>query len=225
MTQEMVRSEHVSAQPFVQRFEPPACATDPAGKCRTAEIDALTGKDLRLPIERSVSTADANLPFNVEPEVFAKQVIRQRLAARLYRRNLLDDTGLVFPDAGNVAADVFQAERERIRIDANQSSLPSHNRISSIDVLLPRKANRRPVVPQHVLHRHGEAFHAPSNVGISQRQINLCVRRNNHHDAISPLSTRAHRVWITAGCAKTHHPSARSMAIIPSGAAKDRSTP
>jgi hypothetical protein len=80
MQQEMVGSEHVFAQPFVQRFEPPACAADPAGKCRTAEVDALTGKDVRLPIDRSVSTADANLAFNVEPEVFAEQVIRQRFA-------------------------------------------------------------------------------------------------------------------------------------------------
>jgi hypothetical protein len=121
MPQEMVGSEHVFAQPFVHRFEPPACVTGPAGKCRTAEIDALAGKDVRLPIERSVSTADATLPVNVEPEVFAEQMIRQRFAAWLCRRNFSDDLWLVFPDAANVAVDVFQTERELIRIDANKA--------------------------------------------------------------------------------------------------------
>ena len=50
--EQMVRGEHVLAQAFVQCLEPPAGAANPSGKCRAREIDAMTGKDLRLPIER-----------------------------------------------------------------------------------------------------------------------------------------------------------------------------
>jgi hypothetical protein len=49
---EMVGGEHVFAQSLVQRFQPPARAANPSGQCRAPEIDAMPGKDLRLPIKR-----------------------------------------------------------------------------------------------------------------------------------------------------------------------------
>jgi len=41
---QVVGGEHVLAQPFMQRFEPPARAANPADQRRTAEIDAVPGK-------------------------------------------------------------------------------------------------------------------------------------------------------------------------------------
>jgi hypothetical protein len=50
----MVGGEYVFAQSLVQRFQPPAGAANPSVQRRTAEIDAVPGKDLRLPIKRRV---------------------------------------------------------------------------------------------------------------------------------------------------------------------------
>jgi hypothetical protein len=50
----MVGGEHVLAQRLVQGFEPPAGTIDPSGKRRTAKIDAVSSKNLRLPVERRV---------------------------------------------------------------------------------------------------------------------------------------------------------------------------
>src|SRR5579859_2758245 len=52
--EQMIRGEHILAQAFVQRLEPPASAADPSGERRPREIDAVAGEDLRLPIERGV---------------------------------------------------------------------------------------------------------------------------------------------------------------------------
>jgi hypothetical protein len=50
----MVGGEYVFAQSLAQRFQPPAGAANLSGQRRTAEIDAVLGKDLRLPIKRRV---------------------------------------------------------------------------------------------------------------------------------------------------------------------------
>ena len=42
------------AQPAVQGFKPPRSAADPTRQRRTRQVDAMTGEDLRLPIERGV---------------------------------------------------------------------------------------------------------------------------------------------------------------------------
>jgi hypothetical protein len=62
----MVGGKHVFCQPIMQRLEPPAGAADPSDERRTREIDAVAGKDLRLPIKRRVIA------------VFADQHLRQQ---------------------------------------------------------------------------------------------------------------------------------------------------
>ncbi len=54
ISKKMIGGEHVSAQPFVQSFEPPAGATNPASQRRALQFDTVARKDLRLAIERSV---------------------------------------------------------------------------------------------------------------------------------------------------------------------------
>ena len=48
------RRQKRSCTMLMQSFEPPASAADPSGQRRTGEIDAVAGKDLRLPIKRRV---------------------------------------------------------------------------------------------------------------------------------------------------------------------------
>jgi hypothetical protein len=54
VSEEMIGGEYVFAQSLVQRVQPPAGAANPSGQRGTAEIDAVPGKDLRLPITRRV---------------------------------------------------------------------------------------------------------------------------------------------------------------------------
>jgi hypothetical protein len=54
VSEQMVRGEHVFAQSFVQRFQPPARAANPSDQRRASEIDAVPRKVLRLPIKRRV---------------------------------------------------------------------------------------------------------------------------------------------------------------------------
>src|SRR5215472_502671 len=67
---EMIGGEHVFAQPLVQCVEPPACATDPSGQRRAVELNAVTRKDLRLPVQRRVVT------------IFADQHLREQRRGR-----------------------------------------------------------------------------------------------------------------------------------------------
>jgi len=52
--EQMIRGEHVLAQAFLQRLEPPAGAADLSGERGPREINAMAREDLRLPIERRV---------------------------------------------------------------------------------------------------------------------------------------------------------------------------
>lgn len=52
--EEMVGRKDISAQTLVQGFKPPTGAADPAAERRAFDFNAMTGKDLRLPIERRV---------------------------------------------------------------------------------------------------------------------------------------------------------------------------
>ncbi len=52
--EQMVGGEHVFAQSFMQRFQPPTRAANPSDQRRASEIDAVPRKDLRLPIKRRV---------------------------------------------------------------------------------------------------------------------------------------------------------------------------
>ena len=54
ISKEMIGGKDVLAQPPVQSFKPPAGAADPARECRAFDLDAMPGKDLRLPVERCV---------------------------------------------------------------------------------------------------------------------------------------------------------------------------
>ena len=49
--EQMVGGKDVLAQSFVQRFEPPARTGNPSDQSRAWQIDAVPGKDLRLPIK------------------------------------------------------------------------------------------------------------------------------------------------------------------------------
>ena len=68
---------------------------------------------------KSAAAAAANLTFDIEPNVFTRQMIRQSSASRLASSELRRrPSGWLFLDAGNVAVDIFQAERELVGIDA-----------------------------------------------------------------------------------------------------------
>ena len=49
-----LRGKDVRSEPCVQRLQPPDCATNPVGKCRAIQLDALPGEDLALPIKRKM---------------------------------------------------------------------------------------------------------------------------------------------------------------------------
>src|SRR5579863_7755094 len=74
------------------------------------------------------------------------------------------------------------------------------------------------ILLERLLHEHGKPIHALPHVRVTQRQVHFHARRNDQHEAISLLSTRARTASgsLPAG-AKTRRPSGRSTAIIPSG--------
>jgi hypothetical protein len=105
--EQMVGSKHVLAQPLMQGFQPPACTAHPSTQCRTAEINAMPRKDLRLPVERGVIA------------VFADQHLRQQRGRRQATGNQpLGRRRLDHLIAG--AAGVFRAG------DANDTKLCRH---------------------------------------------------------------------------------------------------
>jgi hypothetical protein len=74
------------------------------------------------------------------------------------------------------------------RLVNKHSPLPSQNRTLTICARLPLKANRWPENGsffQRLLDEHGQSIHALSHVGVTQRQVHLHARRNDHHRAAS----------------------------------------
>src|SRR5229473_2209801 len=71
---------------------------------------------------------------------------------------------------------------------------------------------------ERLLKQHSKSDQALPHVGEAQRQMHLHTILNDHHGAISPLSTRARTIsGSLPTVAKTRRPSARSTAVIPSG--------
>jgi hypothetical protein len=115
------------------------------------------------------------------------------------------------------------------RLVNKHSPLPSQNRTLTICARLPLKANRWPQNGsffQRLLDQHGQSIHALSHVGVTQRQVHLHARRNDHHRAAS----RSRTCWRTASGllplgAKTRRPSGSCTGIIRPVDATDRSAP
>jgi ParB family transcriptional regulator, chromosome partitioning protein len=93
----------------IKKTEPIRCTADTANDAFPADqFEAFK----KLAEERGLGAEDIAVRFGVTPHV-----VRRRLAVG---RGLAQaDAG--FPDAGNIAVDVFQAEREPIRIDTNRA--------------------------------------------------------------------------------------------------------
>jgi len=65
--------------------------------------------------------------------------------------------------------------------------------VSSASMLSYRgrqQVTRERVLLQRLLYQHGKPVHALSHVGVTERQVHFHARRNDHHGAIPPLSTR-----------------------------------
>src|SRR5204863_6228359 len=80
---QVIRGKDICTELFVQLVEPPAGATNPSGQRRTIELNAVTRKNLRLPVERRVVA------------IFADQDLREQRRSRqatgdgpLWRRRL-----------------------------------------------------------------------------------------------------------------------------------------
>ena len=52
--EQLLRGEDMLGEPCLQRLQPPASSADPVGQRRAIELDALSGEDLALPVERKV---------------------------------------------------------------------------------------------------------------------------------------------------------------------------
>src|SRR5262249_7722683 len=81
---QMIRRKDICAEPLAQRVEPPAGAPNPSGERRTIELNAVTCKDLRLPVQRRVSA------IFVDQDLREQGRRRQSTCDRALRRQRLE---------------------------------------------------------------------------------------------------------------------------------------
>ncbi|UVK57268.1 hypothetical protein DBIPINDM_005826 [Mesorhizobium sp. AR02] len=67
---------------------------------------------------QSAAAARADGAADVEQDVLSRQMIGQRLTMGWPLGRLFFDTGTALPDAGDIAIEVFQGERQLIGIEA-----------------------------------------------------------------------------------------------------------
>jgi Thiamine pyrophosphate enzyme, N-terminal TPP binding domain len=98
------------ANTFMQGFEPPACTFDSAGQRRTANINAVTGKNLRLPIERGA------IAIIVDQQLGKQRRPRQATGDRPFRHSRLHP--LVAPPASVLwAVDAYDPKLGRYPVE------------------------------------------------------------------------------------------------------------
>src|SRR5262249_51789579 len=105
------------------------------------------------------ATASADPVLDIEHDVFARQMIGQRLAPRWRIRVVRNDRWTALPDVADIAVDILQTERQLVGVDALGTAPELHSlklfddRLEALDlaVFVP---NRRGDIAHQALQKH-----------------------------------------------------------------------